>query len=80
MVKTKRGGTFSIHELAPGRYRTNYSTNTAFDVDLPDRDIVAGSPLVVSIPARGVITVHEDQDGAGGNPPPAPANLRIIHQ
>ena len=72
VVKAAQGGDISIQGLPAGLYGIKYTTNSAFDVDLPDQVIGAGSALSTNIPAAGVISVYWR-----GAPPPPPGSERI---
>lgn len=58
VILAEAPGTVSIDHLPAGVYGITYSTETQFDVHLPDVDIKGGQPLTTSIPAAGVMTVH----------------------
>jgi hypothetical protein len=58
VVKASSGGGFTISGLTAGTYGIKYSTNAAYDVDLPDVQIIGGQTLTTTIPAAGVITIH----------------------
>jgi uncharacterized repeat protein (TIGR01451 family) len=58
VVKAVAGGGFSIQGLPGGTYGIKYTTENAYDVDLPDQTISAGQTLSTSIPAAGAITIY----------------------
>jgi hypothetical protein len=58
VVKASSGGSFTVSGLAAGTYGIKYTTNNAYDVDLPDVNIIGGQALMTAIPTAGVITVH----------------------
>lgn len=64
--KAASGGSFTINGLPSGTYGIFYTTNTQYDVQLPDQ---TGSSVSTSIPATGVITIY----GKGGTPAPSPS-------
>jgi len=59
VVKAASGGTFSVQGLPAGTYGLKYTTNAAYDVDLPAVALAAGQSLDAAIPAAGVLTVHQ---------------------
>lgn len=60
VVKTDGATEFTIGGLPPGRYGTTYATASEWDVSQPDQTILAGQPLSVSIPAKGVVTIFSN--------------------
>jgi len=58
VVKVECGGAFEIDGLPAGTYGAFYTTDSEYDVHLPDATIGKGEVVGVSIPATGVITVH----------------------
>jgi hypothetical protein len=58
VVKAAQGGDFSIQGLPAGMYGIKYSTDAAFDVNLPDQTLSGSQLLSASIPAAGVITIY----------------------
>lgn len=71
VVKTSQGGSMSINGLKPGVYGLKYTTNSQYNVDLPDVNVGAGQSLSASIPAKGVITIY----GKSYSPAPTPTPL-----
>lgn len=61
----------SINGLKPGVYGLKYTTNSQYNVDLPDVNVGAGQSLSASIPAKGVITIY----GKSYSPAPTPTPL-----
>ncbi len=57
VVKADRGGSVTVAGLAPGRYRTSYTTASDSNVESQDVIVGAGESLQASIPAAGVLTV-----------------------
>jgi hypothetical protein len=72
VVKASNGDTFSINGLKPGVYGIKYTTNTQYDVDLPDAAIGSGQSLSANIPAAGVITIYAKSSSPLGTPTPLP--------
>jgi hypothetical protein len=58
VVKAERGGSIAIQGLPSGKYRSKYTTNDEYDVDLPDVEIRSGQRVKARIPKKGVITVY----------------------
>jgi hypothetical protein len=63
VVKADAGGSFDVAGLPPGTYGRKYTTNGAFDVDLPETSIMAGETVSASIPEAGVLTVYSVEAG-----------------
>ncbi len=63
VVKAVSGGEFVLVGLPAGTYGIKYTTESEYDVDLPEATIAAGDSLYTAIPDKGVITVY----GAGGS-------------
>ena len=59
VVKAASGGTFAVQGLPAGTYGLKYTTNAAYDVDLPAVTLAAGQGLTAAIPAAGVLTVYQ---------------------
>lgn len=57
VVLATSSGTVTINALPPGAYEVSYSTDRAFDVHLPDANVRDREPVIVTIPASGVLTV-----------------------
>ena len=55
-VKSTAGGTFTISGIPSGTCGIKYSTDAAYDIDLPDQPCAS---TVTTIPASGVITVYQ---------------------
>jgi hypothetical protein len=58
VVKASGAGPFVIAGLASGKYGIKYTTDSAYNVDLPDQSVFTGQLLVTQIPAAGVITIY----------------------
>jgi len=58
VVKTGASGSFNLHNLPAGVYGVKYTTNTQYNIDLPDVTVNAGQTLATSIPTAGVVTVY----------------------
>src|SRR5581483_7676498 len=61
VVKANGAGEFGIQGLPAGQYGIKYTTDSQYDVDLPNATIVSGQLLNTAIPGRGVITVYAKQ-------------------
>ncbi|MBV6521942.1 MAG: hypothetical protein MNPFHGCM_02086 [Gemmatimonadaceae bacterium] len=59
VVRTQAAATFALRGLPAGTYGVNYGVQQPFNVDLPDVVVVAGVPISVGIPAKGVITLYQ---------------------
>ncbi len=57
VIKTNRGGAFTVAGLPAGSYGLKYTTSSEYDVNLPDITLESGQNLEGTIPAAGVITV-----------------------
>ena len=55
VVKAAAGGTFTVGGLPAGTYGLKYTTDSQYDVDLPD---VSGLVVSASIPEAGVLTLY----------------------
>jgi len=58
VIKAELAGTFSVTNLPGGTYGISYTTDTEFDVNLPDVLLTNGQTLGGRIPAIGVITIR----------------------
>jgi hypothetical protein len=58
VIKAAAAGSFSLQGLPAGLYGIKYTTDTQYDINLPDVNIASGQSLGSSIPAAGVITVY----------------------
>jgi len=58
VVKASAGGSFNIHTLPAGTYGIKYTTESQYNVDLPDVLIGSGQQLTTNIPAAGAITIY----------------------
>ncbi len=58
VIKAAAGGAFAIEGLPAGTYGATYTTDSAYDIALPDIALSAGERLSASIPSQGVITVY----------------------
>jgi O-glycosyl hydrolase len=56
VVKAASRGTFLIEGLPAGTYGIKYTTDSVYDVDLPD--VTPGQPVTATMPAAGVITIY----------------------
>ena len=72
IVKSANGGSIRISGLPTGTYGIFYTTNSAFNQQLPNQTIGSGQLLSTSIPATGVITVY----AVSGTPSATVAPLR----
>ncbi|HZQ09290.1 MAG TPA: hypothetical protein VFD70_22120, partial [Anaerolineae bacterium] len=61
VVKAGGAGDFGIQGLPAGQYGINYTTDSQYDVNLPDATINSGQLLSAAIPSKGVITVYAKQ-------------------
>jgi hypothetical protein len=59
VVKTDRGGPFSVEGLPAGSYGIKYTTSSEYDVDVSDITISSGQALSATIPESGVVTIYE---------------------
>ncbi|MCP4359851.1 MAG: hypothetical protein GY796_17735 [Chloroflexi bacterium] len=59
VVKASSGGSFAIQGLPNATYGIKYTTDSEYDVDLPDMAINSGQTLDANIPADGVLTVYQ---------------------
>lgn len=59
VVKTTAGGTFQVRNLPPGTYGIFFTTASQSDVRAADATIGTGASLTATIPAAGVITIHQ---------------------
>jgi hypothetical protein len=59
VVKAASGGNFTVEGLPAGRYGITYTTESEFDVDLPDVQLAASESLPASIPAAGALTIYQ---------------------
>jgi hypothetical protein len=66
VVKAANGGELTLVGLPAGTYGIKYTTESEYDVDLPEVTVAAGDSLHTAIPDKGVITVY----GASGSPSP----------
>jgi len=58
VVKASVAGSFSVSNLPAGTYGSFYTTNSVYDVQLPDVTITAGQSVNASIPDLGVLTIY----------------------
>lgn len=58
-VRSTAPKVFTVQGLPPGTYGVNYSTDGEFNVNRPDQSVGAGEGLTTSLPAAGVLTVHQ---------------------
>jgi hypothetical protein len=58
VVKADQARTFSIEGLPAGTYGIKYTTQSRYDVDLPDTTIQANQPVKAMIDGAGVLTVY----------------------
>ena len=58
VVKTDGGGDLLVEGLPAGDYGTMYTTNSQYNVNLPDQHLTAGENLMTAIPDGGVMTVY----------------------
>jgi len=59
VLKASGAGDFVLEGLPPATYGLKYTTSSAYDVDLPDAQVLMqGQALGGGIPAAGVITVY----------------------
>ena len=68
VVKADAGGNFSISNLPAGTYGIFYTTESQYNVTLPDVAIGAGGTISTGIPAAGVLTVHATTAGTSSPP------------
>ena len=64
------GGEFVVSGLPGGTYGIKYTTNAAYNVDLPDVTIGDTETVSATIPQAGVVTVYA-QDVGDADPVPA---------
>lgn len=67
VVKAAEGGDLTVVGLPAGTYGIKYTTESEYDVDLPEVTIAAGDSLSAAIPDKGVITVYGTHGSAPGN-------------
>ena len=60
VAKASGGGNLDVVGLPPGTYGRTYTTNSAFDVHLPDVTISAGEFVSATMPESGVLTIFAD--------------------
>jgi len=58
VVAAGSAGNFTVNGLPAGTYGISYTTDAAFDINLPEVVISAGQLLTATIPAAGAITVY----------------------
>jgi hypothetical protein len=59
VVKAEAGVTFQVRHLPQGTYGITYATASQYDVRLSDVSVGATGTMSTSIPAAGVITIHQ---------------------
>ncbi len=67
VVKAAGGGELTVAGLPAGTYGIKYTTESEYDVDLPEATIAAGDSLSAAIPDKGVITVYGTHGATPGN-------------
>ena len=58
VVKASGAANFTVGGLPAARYGIKYTTSGAYDVDLADVDLAAGTALSAQIPGSGVLTIY----------------------
>jgi hypothetical protein len=58
VLKATSGGSVEVRGLPMGTYGRYYTTDSQFDVRLPDVTISSGQGIPAPIPAAGVLTIH----------------------
>jgi hypothetical protein len=59
VIKANTAGGILVEGLATGTYGIKYTTSGQYDIDLPTQQVTSGVPLQTSIPAAGVMTIHQ---------------------
>ncbi len=73
VIKALAGGTFSVGNLPAGTYGIKFTTDTQYNIDNPDQNIITGQNITTNIPAAGVITIYDKSANAS----PLPSAVKL---
>ena len=58
-IKFEAEGVLTVENLPAGTYGIKYTTESEYDVDLPNQTIPAGGAITFNMPATGVATIYD---------------------
>jgi hypothetical protein len=65
VIKAEREGLVVVRNLPAASYGIKYTTQSAYDVDLPDIPVREGAAMSTGIPGPGVLTIYGRRPEAG---------------